>query len=167
MKKSGLKKWIAAAMALVMSVSVFGCGTANTPGTTENNSVDESKIVVAKVGDYEITKAEFREEFEYARQAQTRQTMQDPVVDAETLVTFQNEILEGLTVKYMELYQMKQQGFDTLTEAEEAEIQEKLDANREALEAAQRGGLLFGDDHRQKRRTASGSGAALRSGARP
>lgn len=104
-----------AALALALCVALLGCGLV---------SVDEEKDmaqIVAKVGDVEITKEQFVNEFNYYYSLYT-QFGYDPTTDEESLRDFQKSILDGLIGTEVQKYQAKLQGYDQFSDEQLAEF---------------------------------------------
>lgn len=116
--KNKFKGIITAAMALLMAASLFGCSLVSV-----NEEKDDAQVV-AKVGDKEITKGEFVDQFDFYL-SMYQSFGYDPTTTEEGLQQFQDSMLDGMIEMEMMAYQVKKQGYDTLTEEQQKDAEEQ------------------------------------------
>ena len=107
--KTPIKAILISVLALALCAAMLGCSLV---------SVDEEKDmaqIVAKVGETEITKEEFLNEFNYYI-SMYQQFGYDPTSSEDSLKDFQTSILDGLIGTKMQQYQAKLQGYDQFTD---------------------------------------------------
>ena len=116
--KSKLKLVLAVAMALLMTASVLGCSLVSV-----NDQKDKAQIV-AKVGEKEITKGEFVNQFDFNLNM-LKSFGYDPTTTEDGLNQFQDSILDGMIEVEMMSYQAKKQGFVQLDEEQQKDAEEQ------------------------------------------
>ncbi len=109
------KSLSAIVMALLLGLALIGCSLVSV------NDEKDMAQVVAKVGDVEITKQEFVDEFTYYI-SMYRSFGYDPTATQEDLTTFQDSILDGLISMKVQNYQAAKQGYTELSAEELTEI---------------------------------------------
>ncbi len=129
MKKT-LKITLAALLCALMAVSALGCSLVSV-----NEDKDMAQII-AKIGDKELTKAEYLAELNYTIQMYSMYGM-DLRSSPSDLEMVKDSIYENMIQYEVQVYKAKELGFATLTDEEKAEISTQVETeDNEIYESA-------------------------------
>ena len=139
-QEKDMKKTISITLALVMVLSMMltvGCQVATAPtaegpaassapaDSAQTQAADDDAIV-AKVGDVEITLAQYKQLFEQYSYYYSMFGM-DVTSDAETLAQFHDMVCDALLEKEIVKYQAEKNKLDTLNEDQQADVKEQAE----------------------------------------
>lgn len=129
-KGTGLRKWTLRLACLTLTL-LFGLGAA---GCALNNSgtVDMNQVI-AKVGSHEITYGEFNALYESYVAAYTSYGY-DITSDPSAIGYLQTSILNSLVQEKVLIYQAEEQGFTKLSEEQQAELDERIQTQLDAVD---------------------------------
>lgn len=119
-----MKKIFAAALALVLALSMAGCGTAPSSGEGDTEVIDSGEAV-ATVGDREVTFEEYKELFDAYAQYYAMMGY-DISTDEEATKELQDGVIDALVVNEIIAYQAAQAGYDKLSDEKLAELEEQV-----------------------------------------
>lgn len=116
-----LKSTLALLLVTLMAVAALGCSLVSV------NKEKDDKQVVAKVGEHEILKADYMNEFNYMYQMYSSFGM-DPAASEQEYQSFKENILDQIISSEVVYYQAVKQGYlEKLSEEQKAEIQEQIE----------------------------------------
>ena len=109
-----MKKIFAAALALVLALSVIGCSVAPSAGEGDTAVVDSDEAV-ATIGDRKVTFGEYKQLFDTYAQYYAMMGY-DISADEEGTKQLQDSIIDALVVNEIIAYQAAQSGYDKLSD---------------------------------------------------
>lgn len=119
--RKNLKTTLALLLVSLMAFAALGCSLVSV------NKEKDDKQVVAKVGEYEILKADYMNEFNYMYQMYSSFGM-DPAASELEYQSFKENILDQMISNEIVYYQAVKQGYlEKLSEEQKAEIQEQIE----------------------------------------
>jgi Skp family chaperone for outer membrane proteins len=130
-EKNIMKKIFAAALALVLILSVAGCSTAPSAGEGDTAVVDSDEAV-ATIGDRKVTFGEYKQLFDAYAQYYAMMGY-DISTDEEGTKQLQDSIIDALVVNEIIAYQAAQSGYDKLSDEKLAEIEEQAAADLNSI----------------------------------
>ena len=126
-----MKKIFAAALALVLALSVIGCSVAPSAGEGDTAVVDSDEAV-ATIGDRKVTFGEYKQLFDAYAQYYAMMGY-DISADEEGTKQLQDSIIDALVVNEIIAYQAAQSGYDKLSDEKLAEIEEQAAADLNSI----------------------------------
>ena len=126
-----MKKIFAAALALVLALSVIGCSVAPSAGEGDTAVVDSDEAV-ATIGDRKVTFGEYKQLFDAYAQYYAMMGY-DISADEEGTKQLQDGIIDALVVNEIIAYQAAQSGYDKLSDEKLAEIEEQAAADLNSI----------------------------------
>ena len=131
-----MKKIFAAALALVLALSVIGCSVAPSAGEGDTAVVDSDEAV-ATIGDRKVTFGEYKQLFDAYAQYYAMMGY-DISTDEEATKQLQDSIIDALVVNEIISYQAAQSGYDKLSDEKLAEIEEQAAEDLDSIVAEYR-----------------------------
>ena len=126
-----MKKIFAAALALVLALSIIGCSVAPSAGEGDTAVVDSDEAV-ATIGDRKVTFGEYKQLFDAYAQYYAMMGY-DISADEEGTKQLQDGIIDALVVNEIIAYQAAQSGYDKLSDEKLAEIEEQAAADLNSI----------------------------------
>ena len=126
-----MKKIFAAALALVLALSIIGCSVAPSAGEGDTAVVDSDEAV-ATIGDRKVTFGEYKQLFDAYAQYYAMMGY-DISADEEGTKQLQDSIIDALVVNEIIAYQAAQSGYDKLSDEKLAEIEEQAAADLNSI----------------------------------
>lgn len=118
--KNNIKTTLALLLSLLMAFTALGCSLVSV-----NKEKDDAQVV-AKVGEHEILKSDYMDEFNYMYQMYSSFGM-DPAASELEFNNFKEGILDQLISSEMTYYQAVKQGYlEKLSKEQKAEIEEQV-----------------------------------------
>ena len=131
-----MKKIFAAALALVLALSIVGCSVAPSAGEGDTAVVDSDEAV-ATIGDRKVTFGEYKQLFDAYAQYYAMMGY-DISTDEEATKQLQDSIIDALVVNEIISYQAAQSGYDKLSDEKLAEIEEQAAEDLDSIVAEYR-----------------------------
>lgn len=130
--KSKLFKTLCALLIALMLAVFAGCSLKNETADGEDAAADADRDAVAVVvgGEYEITKGEIQDQYDYYVQLYSYYGMSAPATDEE-IESMQDSVVSSLVIEKLKLYQAKQLGI-TLTDELAQQAKDQADADIES-----------------------------------